>query len=170
MRTSWRRHLSSASAFLDGSEFVLVAQVPKAGNRWHQVHMNAEVIRRFFRLRRDATVEAPFERVGRDGHSYGMQVRRIVYSEVNKNYKIEFDFSDALDYPQKPPLLLVLEIELRRFRYMLVMPGDPGYEEMERLNLSLEPVGRGHRRVITTLAEVELRWPDCPLRSPTIPD
>jgi hypothetical protein len=128
--------------------------------------MNAEVIRRFFRLQQDATVEAPFERVGRDGRSYGMQTRRIVYSQVNKNYKIEFDFRDARDYPEEPPLLLVLEMELRRFRYMLVMPGDSGFKEMERLNSSLEPIGKGHRRVITTLAEIELRWPDCPLRSP----
>ena len=154
------------SALLDGTEFVLVAQVPKAGTRWPQVHMNADVMRRFFRLQRNATAEATFERIGRDGRYYGSLERSLVFSEANKNFKIEFDFRDAPAYPDKPPLLLILEIELRRFRYLLLMPGDPGYEQMERLNANLETVGRGHRRVITSLAEVELRWPECPLRSP----
>lgn len=128
--------------------------------------MNAEIMRRFFRLQREAVVEATFERIGRDGQYHGFQTRPLVFSEINKNFKIEFDFRDAPDYPDRPPLLLVLEIELRRFRYLLLMPGDPGYAEMERLNASLEAVGRGHRRVITNLSEIELRWPSCPLRGP----
>jgi hypothetical protein len=158
--------MSTLSSFLDGSELVLVAQVPKAGGRWHQVHMNAEVMRRFFRLQRDAVVEASFERVGRDGRLHGVAKRALVFSEANKNPKIEFDLRDAPDYPDIPPILLVLEIELRRFRYMLVMPSDSGYDEMTRLNAAHDSVGRGLRRVISTLAEVELRWPGCPLRSP----
>jgi hypothetical protein len=154
------------NTFLDGTELVLVAQVPKAGNRWHQVHLNAEVVRRFFRLALGATVEAEFERVARDGTYRGSRPNSIVFSQRNKNYKIEFDLSDAPDYPDEPPILLILEVALRRFRFMLLMPGDPGFDEMKGLNASLEPVGRGHRRCITTLAEVEMRWPACPLRSP----
>lgn len=156
------------STFLDGSELVLVAQVPKAGNRWHQVHLNVEVVRRFFRL--DAvSLDATFERVARDGTYRGSIMNRVVYSNRNKNYKIEFDLSDAPSYPNEPPILLILEIALRRFRFMLLMPDDAGFREVKRLNESLAPVGRGHRRVITTLAEVEMRWPDCPLRAPRSP-
>jgi hypothetical protein len=129
------------------------------------VHLNLEVVRRFFRLDRGTTDEAEFERVGRDGAYHGSERNSIVYSESNKNYKIEFDLRDAPDYPDdEPPILVILEIALRRFRFMLLMPGDEGFAEMRKLNASLEPVGRGHRRVITTLAEVELRWPACPLR------
>jgi hypothetical protein len=130
------------------------------------VHFNAEVMRRFFRLTYGSTVEAEFERVGRDGAYRGAQQRPVVFSERNKNFKIEFDLSDAVEYPDEPPLLLVLEISLRRFRFALRMPEDDGFAEMKRLNESLERVGRGHRRVITTLSEVEMRWPGCPLRAP----
>jgi hypothetical protein len=158
--------MSAPSTFLDGSELVLVAQVPKAGNRWEQVHLNKEVVRRFFRLTLGATAEAEFERVARDGTYRGSETNPVVYSTVNKNYKVEFDFKDAGDYPDEPPILVVLELALRRFRYILLMPRDPGFAEMKALNESLEKVGQGHRRVITTLSEVEMRWPGCPLRSP----
>ena len=130
------------------------------------MHFNAEVMRRFFRLTYGSTVEAEFERVGRDGTYRGLQPRAVVFSERNKNFKIEFDLSDAVDYPDEPPLLLVLEISLRRFRFILRVPEDDGFPEMKKLNSSLEKVGRGHRRVITTLAEIEMRWPGCPLRTP----
>lgn len=154
------------STFFDGSEFVLVAQVPKAGDRWHQVHLNAEVVRRFFRLALRDTESADFECVARDGTYRGSETNSIVFSQRNRNYRIEFDLSDAPDYPAEPPILLILEVALRRFRFMLLMPGDDGFDEMKKLNASLEPVGRGHRRVVTTLAEVEMRWPGCPLRAP----
>jgi hypothetical protein len=159
--------MKASSPFLDGSELVLVAQIPKAGDRWHQVHLNAEVVRRFFRLAAGTSIDAEFERVARDRTSRGTQRRPVVFSERNKNFKIEFDLSDAPDYPDKPPVLLILELALRRFRYLLLMPGDPGFDEVEHLlNESLEKIGRGHRRGVTTLAEVELRLPDCPLRTP----
>lgn len=158
--------MKAPDTFLDGNEFVLVAQVPKAGGRWHQVHFNTEVMRRFFRLDAGTELVADFERVRRDG-SYGGQSRSsVVYSDANKNFKIEFDLRDAPDYPEEPPLLLVLEIALRRFRYVLLMPGDEGFTEMRKLNASLEKVGRGLQRGISTLSEVELRWHTCPLRSP----
>lgn len=152
--------------FLDGSELALVAQVPKAGTRWHQVHLNAEVLRKFFRLEPGLRVEAEFERVARDGTYRGAQKRPVVFSPTNKNLKIEFDLADAPNYPIVPPILLILEVALRRFRFMLVMPGDPGFSAMRSLNLALERVGRGHRRVMTNLSEIEMRWPACPLRAP----
>jgi hypothetical protein len=158
--------MKAPNHFLNGSEFVLVAQVPRAGGRWHQVHFNAEVMRKFFRLDAGTKMVAEFERVTRKGAYAGAQHSSVVYSTANKNFKIEFDLRDAPDYPSDPPLLLILEIAIRRFRFVLVMPGDPGYEEMKKLNASLPKEGRGLRRGITTLAEVEMRWGGCPLRSP----
>jgi hypothetical protein len=132
--------------------------------------MNREVMHRFFRLDPGVDAEALFERVDSDGSYRGERKRRLVYSaSSNKNPKIEFELADAGAYPSgsERPLLLVLEIDVRRFRYLLLMPDDPGYGEMLDLNRSLPPVGtHPMRRVITTLDEVELRWPQCPLRSP----
>lgn len=152
---------------LTGSEYVLVAQVPKAGNRWHQVHLNAAICQAFFRIAEGEDKVVRLERVDRRGVLRNSVERQLVFSRRNRNYKIEFDFGDITEYPLAGvPLLIILELDVRRFRYQLLLPGDPGHVPMLHLNTSLPAVGRGLPRVITTIDEVELRWPDCRLRSP----
>jgi hypothetical protein len=152
---------------LDGSESVLVAQVPKAGGRWHQVHFNRDVMWEFFRLSRGDTRRVTLERVDSQGLLHEPVPRRLVLSETNLNPKIEFDFGAVREYPADGvPLLLVLELDLRTFRYQALMPGDPGYDAMLQLNHELPSIGRGLSRGKTTLDEVELRWPGCKLRAP----
>lgn len=163
--------MNTPTSFLQGNELVLVAEIPKA--RWGQVQMNQAVMRRFFRLEPETAAEAVLEQVDLDGRYRGEKTRPLVYSaSSNKNLKIEFDLGEG-PYPEGdlPPLLVVVEIDAdaRRFRYVSIMPDDPGYDKVRELSLSLWPVGRRPmRRVITNLDEVELRWPDCPLRSPTL--
>lgn len=155
---------------LSGSELVLVAQIPRAGGRWRQVHFNVDIGRQFFRQApRQQRRPADFERVDPAGTRHGSLSRPVVFSERNRNYKIEFDFGDQREYPEDGiPLLVVLELEVgRTYRYLLLVPGQPGYDEMWQLNQSQRAIGAGHRRVITTLDEVELRWPESPLRSPS---
>ena len=150
---------------LAGNELVLVAQVPKAGDRWKQVHFNVEVGKRFFRVGPGQDLQVTLERVGSDGVVLHRTARPLVFAERNRNYKLEFDFGDVGTYPTEgPPILVALELDVRYFRYIPLLPGRAGYDEMEGLNRSLESVGRGVRRVVTTLDEVELRWPACPLR------
>lgn len=149
---------------LTGAELVLVAQVPGAGNRWHQVHLNAALVEQFFRLG-EGHQTVRMQRVDERGRVSDPVTRSLVFSRTNKNYKIEFDFGDVKDYPVAgPPLLLILEVDVRAYRYQLLLPGERGYEEMNTLNVLLPSVGRGFRRVISNLDEVELRWPGCRLR------
>jgi hypothetical protein len=148
-----------------GAEYVLVAQVPKAGGRWHQVHFNVDVGKRFFRVSEGEEHTVSLERMDPGGSSLGRITRPLVFSHANRNYRIEFDFNPITAYPDpERPLLVILEIGLRRFRYLLLMPGDAGYNDMKYLNEALPSIGRGVLRVITNLDEVELRWPTCPLR------
>ncbi len=150
-----------------GSAQVLVAQVPKAGGRWHQVHFNMKVASQFFRLEAGTQRRISIERVDSAGRLHEAIARPLVLSEVNKNSKIEFDFGSVREYPASGvPILLVLELDVRTFRYQLLVPGDGGYDEMLQLNHELPAVGRGLPRGITTLDEVELRWPGCRLRAP----
>ena len=57
---------------LSGTELILIAEVPKAGDRWNQVHLNEVVIRRFFRLREDRRVT--LEGVTREGRIFMLGV------------------------------------------------------------------------------------------------
>ena len=143
---------------------MLVAQVPAAGDRWHQVHLNAALVEQFFRMS-EGHQAVRMQRVDARGQVSDPVTRPLVFSQTNKNFKIEFDFGDVEDYPTAgPPLLVILEVDVRAYRYQLLLPGDKGYDEMNALNASLPSVGRGLRRVISNLDEIELRWPGCRLR------
>lgn len=152
------------AAPLTGSEYVMIAQVPKAGGRWHQVHFNVDVGKEFFRVAVGETHTLKLEWIDANGKTKSQMTRPLVFSQSNRNYRVEFDF-DVQAYPSPDrPLVLILELGLRRFRYLLLMPGDVGYDEMSALNEGLDSIGKGVRRVITNLDEVELTWPGCPLR------
>jgi len=156
----------TTAAMLTGAELVLVAGVPRAGDRWKQVHFNQRVAAEFFWLKIGDTKQVLLERVDDAGYAAGRVKRPLVYSKINKNCKVEFDFAGK-SYPASGfPLLVIVELGRRSFRYRSVFPGDSGYDEMAQLNRELPSVGQGHPRVITTLDEVELRWPGAHLRVP----
>jgi hypothetical protein len=157
----------ATAPLLTGTEPILVAQVPKAGDRWEQVHFNMDVGRRFFRVEEGEEKTVSIERVSATGEPIGEYTRKLVLGP-NRNYRIEFDFTPVSDYPASwRPLLVILELALRRFRYIPLLPGDEGHAEMFRATQELASVGAGLPRVITTLDEIELRWERCPLRGPT---
>lgn len=156
----------STPAMLSGPDLVLVARVPRAGDRWQQVHFNQKVAEEFFRLKIGDNKMALLERIDASGRIGGRVKRPLVYSEHNRNCKLEFDFPQH-SYPTTGvPLLLVAELGLRSFRYRSLFPADSGYQEMWELTEELPTVGRGLRRVITNLDEIELRWAGSRLRDP----
>ena len=123
-----------------------------------------DVGRRFFRVEEGEDKTVSIERVDASGSALGSDTRRLVLG-VNRNYRLEFDFSPAEDYPtQSRPLIVIVEVGLRRFRYVTLMPDDEGHSDMLRMTEDLPSIGSGLPRVVTTLDEVELRWPACPLR------
>ncbi len=142
----------------------LVARVPKAGGRWHQVHFNINVIEQFFRVRHGTTQRVYLVECRQDGSFADQEVRPCIYSQVNKNYKIEVASHHGDPYPAGgPPVAVFRELQARSFAYMLLMPGDPGYAAMFALTESLPIVGRGVSRVITDLGVVRGAWPTSPL-------
>lgn len=144
---------------------VLVAQVPKAGARWHQVHFNKDVIDKFFRIKHGSPQRLFLRERRRDSSSTGPEeVRPVVYAPANKNYKIEISARRGEAYPSAgPPIIIFKELGLRNFRYLLLMPGDEGYEEMMDFTNSHESIGKGKARILTSFSEVLRAWPECPL-------
>ena len=144
---------------------VLVAQVPGAGDRWAQIHFNVDVIRSFFNIRHIESERVYLSQALPDGRREPIEIRRCVYSEANKNYKIEINAAKGHHYPRDDsrPLLLFYEWQLRTFDYLLVMPGDIGYAQIWQLSNNLPSLGRGLPRSITDARTLSLTWPECPL-------
>ncbi len=142
----------------------LVAQVPRAGDRWRQVHFNREVIDGFFRVRSGTSQRVYLVECRQDGTFAEQEVRPCVYSEANRNLKIEIASHHGAPYPiAGQPIAVFRELQARSFAYMLLMPGEPGHEAMSGLTNTLDSVGRGLHRVIAKSADVRGVWPECPL-------
>lgn len=151
---------------LTGTEMCLVAEVPGAGGRWQQVHFNKEVTRQFFNLEPGDNRSITLEKISPSGHVVERSSRQLVLSERNKNSKIEFAFGSGLAYPQGNgrPMVAVVEAAYLTYRYRAVMPGNAGYSALQRLLAAGPSIGRGVRRRIVTLDELESYWPQAALR------
>ncbi len=146
----------------------LVTHIPAAGNRWRQVGFNIEVIRSFFRVQPDSSQRVFLQECQPDNTLVEPELPRpCVYSQINKNHRIEIGARPDVQYPTVGrPIAVFRELQTRSFAYMLLMPGEVGYEAMSALLENRENVGRvfgGVRRVTATRADVHGVWPDCPL-------
>jgi HKD family nuclease len=142
---------------------VLVAEVPKASDRWGQVHFNQDVVHDFFRVRHNSPQRLFLVHLER-GTLVEEPPRPCVYSTRNKNMKVELAATHGLAYPAEGrPILVFREVGLRSFRYILLMPGDPGHAELDAFLAFRPSVGRGLRRVIATRPDVEGVWPALPI-------
>ena len=144
---------------------ILIAQVPKAGGRWAQLHLNAEVVQTFFKLRHDDSERAYLTNVLLDGSRQSIEVRPCVFSQSNRNYRIEIGGAKGLQYPSdnRRPLIVFYERQLRTFDYLLLMPGDDGHSRLLELSNTLPSPGRGLPRVVTDIPTLSNAWPQCPL-------
>ncbi len=142
---------------------VLIAQVPRAGERWAQVHFNADVVRDYFRTTDFQTQRVYLTQITDDGIRSDVEVRPIVFSEINKNHKIEIGAARGAEYPDAQPVLVLRERQLRVFDYMLLFPGQDGYEPLIELAEQLPSIGRGFPRVMTDMDTLESAWAGCPL-------
>lgn len=159
--------LDQVPDLLIGTEMCLVAEVPGAGGRWQQVHFNKDIARQFFNLSLGDDRSITLEKISATGRVVERTSRRLVFSEhTNKNSKIEFAFGSGVAYPMgsERPLLVVVEAAYLTYRYRTVMPGVAGYPGLQNLLAGGPSIGKGVRRRIVTLDELESYWPEAALR------
>jgi hypothetical protein len=151
---------------LTGTETCLIAEVPAAGERWQQVHLNKDVARQFFTLEPGGGKSITLERISSSGQVLERSSRALVFPESNRNSRIEFFFGANLAYPALPdrPLVVVVEARHLEYRYRTLMPTDDGYASVQALLAAGPSIGKGVRRRLVTLDELEAFWPSASLR------
>ena len=143
---------------------ILIARVPAAGGRWAQVHFNVDVVREFFKITNHQIHRVCLTHVEPNGVRGEIEVRPCVFSDTNRNHKIEIRAARGKQYPDDGlPLLIFRERQLRAFDYMLIMPGESGYSSLMELTERLPSVGKGFRRIITDMDVLAGTWPESPL-------
>lgn len=143
---------------------VLIALVPRAGGRWRQIHYNADVIQQFFHASPDSHQRVFLKEVHFDGSLGPDEFRPVVYSNSNKNLKIEVSARPGIAYPDEgAPIIVLREVGIRNFLYMLILPNDPPYNSLKAFLDDNESVGKGLKRVITDSRRLRAIWDACPL-------
>ncbi|WEV78817.1 phospholipase D family protein [Janibacter cremeus] len=151
-------------------EAVLVAEIPKAGNRWAQANFDLENYERFFGARVGSHRRISLHHVDATGAVGDVESRPSV-EVASQNYRFELAAARGLAYPHGgAPIGVFLRLATGEFLYSLILPGDAGYNEVDKL-LTDEwhgPAGR-KRRVRVTVDQIHSAWPASPLWDGLVP-
>ena len=143
---------------------VLLAEIPRAADRWNQANFDLNTFRNFFGAEPGEFRRIVLQHVGADGELGSVENRQSV-SVKSQNYRFEIDAAAGLAYPANGrPVGVFVKIAPRTFRYRLMMPNDPDYQMVKAI-LDVQWKGRADRmrRVVTTTDLVRQAWPDSPL-------
>lgn len=147
-----------------GASEVLVAEIPKAKDRWKQANFDLDNFRNFFHLEPGKTRRVLLWHVDPAG-KIGALERRPSVAVKSQNYRIELAAAGALPYPANgPPVAVFVRTGTRKFRYRLVMPTDPAYPKIDQI-LAKRWKGppQRMRRVRLSLNDLRAEWPGSPL-------
>jgi HKD family nuclease len=120
----------------DGWQFyadnkVLIAEIPRSGDRWKQANFDLNTFQTFF----GATIGDKNQRIlirniNEDFSLSSIEIRPSV-SVISQNYRIELDAASGLDYPKKgKPIGIFIQLTTRMFLYHIFMPDHLIYNEI----------------------------------------
>lgn len=152
--------ISDLSTQLKDNSRVLLAYVPSAGNRWKQIHYNQAVISDFFQASPNSHQRVFLKEVKLDGTLGIEEVRPVIYSTSNKNYKIEISGRpDATYSAERKPIIVLREIGVRNFIYSLILPIDRMYDAIDNYMQQNDGLGKGLKRMIIPSSTLKRIWP-----------
>jgi HKD family nuclease len=112
------------------SSSVLIAEIPKSGNRWKQANFDKETFQNFFGATPGDNNQRILLRSVLAGGELGEIENRLSVSVKSQNYRFELAAADGLEYPaSRCPIGVFVRLSLRMFLYVLLMPGENGYIE-----------------------------------------
>lgn len=144
----------------------LIRHVPKAGSRSKQVHFTMDILKNYFKLHPGD--ELKLQQLGDIFTPKRIEERKVVLSTRNQNVKIEVGAAEILDnnYPtdaSKRPILVFKRINPTFFEYMLLLDGDPGYNELNKRLLDLNWTHKSLPYEVIDAGTMLDLWDACPM-------
>lgn len=150
---------------VSSTDRVLVAEVPKASNRWKQINFDKASFQNYFGATPGGvggTYRILLKNVDSVG-TLGVTETRPSVSVASHNWRFEISAANGLSYPSggNRPYVIFTEVSIRSFLYELIMPGDPRYVEVERFVNSWKNANRvtGIARFITDVNGIKPSTP-----------
>ena len=142
--------------FYSDSE-VLIAEIPRSGNRWKQANFDINTFQNFFGANPENNSQRILLRnINEDLSLSSIEIRPSV-SVVSQNYRFELDAASGLPYPAEgKPIGVFIKLTTRMFLYHLYMPNHPLYQEISDW-LDGNWTGRSDRmkRISTTVNNID---------------
>lgn len=113
---------------------LLVAEIPKASNRWNQANFDKKSFENFFGATPgDNNLRVLFRGIDQEHQLHKIEIRQSV-SVRSHNWRFELDLAKNYDYPDNGrPIGVFIEVSNRMFLYMLIMPSMTGHQELTKL-------------------------------------
>lgn len=143
----------------------LIRLVPKAGDRSKQVHFTVDLLNKYFCLTPGDSILV--QEMLPSGKVCEIEQRTIVFSQRNRNVKIELAGASMLDYnypsdTEKRPVLILKRVNSNLFVYMIILEGNDGYDT---INTRLKGISTGRSLPYEVIDESTMfsLWPNCPI-------
>jgi HKD family nuclease len=136
---------------------ILLAEIPKSGDRWKQANFDIGTFRDFFGATPGDNSQRVLLRSLNDDKSMSPIEVRPSVSVKSQNYRFELDAASGLLYPSNgKPIGIFIQVTTRMFLYCLFMPNHALYEEISDW-MSTNWSGRADRmkRIVATSAELD---------------
>ena len=146
---------------------VLIAEIPRSGDRWKQANFDLDNYRNFFGAREDAANRLViFRHVNADGTMAAYERNRPPVAVKSQNYRFELAAASGREYPAAGrPIAVFIRMVGRTFFYRLLMPENADYELvdgiLERLAGPNQRPDR-MRRERLTVRQLREEWPNAP--------
>ena len=136
---------------------VLIAEIPKSGNRWKQANFDKNTFKDFFGAYFfDSSYRVLLRNIKKDGSLSEIESRQNV-TVRSHNYRFELDAASGLDYPSKDkPIGLFIQIATRMFLYHLFMPADKDHVKLKNwLKRNWKGKKENIKRITTQVKKIE---------------
>ena len=138
---------------------VLIAEIPKAGNRWKQANFSQDIFEEFFGATKgDNSYKVKLTNIKKDG-SLGEVTESQSVTVKSKNYRFELRCDETnLTYPSgnDRPIGLFIKEDAQNYMYQVLMPSDDAYKRIKDY-LYLETANQKGRKSLMRrhIADVE---------------
>lgn len=142
---------------------VLIAEVPRSGNRWKQVNFDVRTYQDFFGVTLGRGKDVEFHHVLNDG-TLGPTENRHAVAVKSRNYRFEIGAAQGIPYPKSGhPIVIFEKVTDSRFNYMLLMSPSVEYQLVQKYLDNNYSKTKGKRRVVISAGSLQAIWPACPL-------
>jgi HKD family nuclease len=146
------------------SDDVLIAEIPRSGNRWNQANFDIETFKDFFGAKPgDNSQRILLRNVKNNGLLSDIEIRPSV-SVISQNYRFELEAAAGLEYPSDGrPVGLFIRVSPRMFLYLIAMPSNSYYAEVRGFLDSRSAVHAIHvKRIRTNVLELQTNCTNLP--------